>query len=173
MSKKENNKKYYQTHKEEFKKYYQEHKAEIAEHLNTKIGRASNLLGGYKKADKFYNRGECTLTPEWIAENIFTKPCVHCGETDWHKIGCNRLDNSKPHTPDNVEPCCHKCNIQLGVEERKRKVYQYALNNELVKVWNSAKDTIEDGFTPTHVTACCQGKHKVHKGYHWSYLALE
>ena len=46
----------------------------------------------------------------WIVENIYTKPCPHCGETDWHNLGCNRLDNSKPHTIDNVEPCCFHCN---------------------------------------------------------------
>ena len=79
----------------------------------TPKGRAVYLLNRYKSSDKEHNRGESDLTSQWIVENIFSKPCAHCGETDWRKIGCNRLDNSKPHTMDNVEPCCGKCNIKL------------------------------------------------------------
>ena len=173
MSKEENNKRYYAKHKEDFKNYYQKHKNEILKRLNTPIGRASTLIGGYKRDDKKHERGECTLTPQWIVENIFSKPCAHCGKTGWDVIGCNRLDNSKPHTEDNVEPCCEECNIRLGGEERKRKVYQYTLDIELVKIWDSAKDTKESGFQPTHVTACCQGKNNTHKGYKWSYVELK
>lgn len=80
----------------------------------TPMGRALYLVGDYRQADRKYARGECNLTAKWIVENIFSKPCVHCGETDWTKLGCNRLDNSKPHTMDNVEPCCKKCNLKLA-----------------------------------------------------------
>lgn len=31
-------------------------------------------------------------------------------------MDCNRIDNSKPHTKDNVEPCCKSCNSRLGRE---------------------------------------------------------
>lgn len=79
----------------------------------TPKGRAIYLLNRYKSSDKEHNRGESDLTAQWIVDNIFTKSCVHCGETDWTKIGCNRLDNSKPHTIDNVEPCCGKCNRKI------------------------------------------------------------
>lgn len=80
---------------------------------DTKIGRANNLVTSYNQSDKLHDRGKGDLTAKWVVENIFTKPCAHCGETDWHKLGCNRLDNSKPHTMDNVEPCCAKCNRSL------------------------------------------------------------
>lgn len=77
------------------------------------MGRAHNLLAAYRKSDEKYNRGNGDLTAQWIVDNIFAKPCVYCGENDWHKIGCNRLDNSKPHTRNNVEPCCMRCNLKL------------------------------------------------------------
>lgn len=102
---------YYYQHKEERNKYHNEY-------TKTPMGRASYLTSAYDKEDKKYNRGECTVTAKWIVENIFTQPCKHCGETDWTKLGCNRLDNSKPHTPDNVEPCCGKCNLLLQSENR-------------------------------------------------------
>ena len=65
-----------------------------------------------------YNRGECTLTPDWIVEHIFNQPCHYCGKTDWTKMGCDRIDNSLPHTQDNVVPCCAECN-------RKKARYSY------------------------------------------------
>lgn len=96
--------------------YYQTNKEKVlerqAEYSATPIGRAIYLLGGYRRKDKKYNRGECTLTPQWIVENIFSKPCHYCGESDWRKIGCDRIDNSKPHTEDNVVPCCGECNLK-------------------------------------------------------------
>lgn len=113
----EQNKQWREDNPEYDKQYRIEHKKEHNKwqkgYRNTTIGRAFSLLGNYKRNDKKYNRGDCTLTAQWIVDNIFTKCCVHCGENDWHKLGCNRLDNSKPHTPDNVEPCCGSCNYRL------------------------------------------------------------
>lgn len=98
-------------------KYYQNNKEKIAkrqtEYQATPKGRAVNLVGTYKQEDNKYNRGECTITADWIIEHIFTQPCAHCGKMGWDVIGCNRLDNSLPHTPDNVEPCCAECNKKL------------------------------------------------------------
>ena len=102
--------------------YYQNNKEKIAEqkaeyqveYRSTPKGRAGTLLGTYKQSDKKQNRGECTLTADWIVENIFNQPCHYCGKTDWHELGCDRIDNSLPHTPDNVVPCCCECNKKRG-----------------------------------------------------------
>lgn len=133
---KEAMKKWYQSNKEEKREYdrkrYQANKERIAarmaeykkvnkdkiaeyrrEWLTTPIGRASNLVSAYNGCDKMHNRGRGDLTAEWIVEHIFSQPCAHCGETDWRKLGCNRLDNTKPHSKDNVEPCCRECNLKL------------------------------------------------------------
>lgn len=155
-------------------------------YLSTKNGRAHSLLGAYKQNDKKYDRGECTLTPEWIIENIFSKPCAHCGESDWAKIGCNRLDDSKPHTPDNVEPCCEKCNNKLAREYYKKQfskqVFQYSLDGKLVGVYESARVAAEKtGSNQGSLCACCRGGRinkgkweaaKTHNGYIWSYKPL-
>lgn len=116
---------YYKNNKEIYKDYYSENKEKIIEYQKeyqkeydkTQMARANSLLSAYKTADKKTNRGKCDITAKWIVDNIFSKPCTYCGETDWHLLGCNRLDNSKPHTIDNVEPCCGKCNVELGRKE--------------------------------------------------------
>lgn len=88
-------------------------------YCQTQNGRANYLLKHYRTNDKKYNRGECTLTIQWIVDNIFSQPCHYCGETDWKKLGCDRIDNNLPHTPDNVVPCCYSCNTK-----RHTKLYE-------------------------------------------------
>lgn len=87
------------------------------EYRQNPLVRAKGLIANYRISDSKNFRGIGDLTPEWIIENIFTKPCAHCGKTGWDVIGCNRLDNSKPHTRDNVEPCCKECNSKLHAED--------------------------------------------------------
>lgn len=122
----EYNKNWKEKHKDEMveynSNYYKSHKNEMSEwsteYHSTQKGRAVNLASNYRYVDKKYNREECTLTPEWIVEHIFNQPCHYCGESDWTKIGCDRLDNTKAHTPDNVVPCCLECNLK-----RNHKTY--------------------------------------------------
>lgn len=131
MDKKEYNRQYYLANKEKLLQNQKDYYVKMKENNdfmtkrfnyrnNTLNGRAKMLLHGYKKEDLKNNRGECTLTAEWIIDNIFTKPCAHCGKTGWKVIGCNRLDNSKPHTPDNVEPCCKECNSKAYAQNKER-----------------------------------------------------
>ena len=111
--------KWYQVHKKEKAeyqaKYHREHRTEKAEYnanyRQTKEGRACYLINTYKRNDKKYNRGDCDLTVPWFVRNIFTK-CIYCGESDWEKLGCDRIDNSLPHTIENVVPCCAECNAK-------------------------------------------------------------
>ena len=149
-------------------------------YTGTKMGRAAYLLDSYNKEDRKYDRGKGDLTAKWIVENIFSKPCAHCGKTEWKEIGCNRLDNSKPHTKDNVEPCCKECNDKLGLEYRKsigklgrplKQVYQIdKKTKEIVRCWNSAKEAENiSGFTQSQICRVCNNKSKTHKGYLWRY----
>lgn len=101
--------KHHQNHREERSEYKKQYRS-------TQVGKANHLLGDYRRSDKNANRGECTLTADWIVNNIFNSKCVFCGESDWEKLGCDRIDNSKPHTVDNVQCCCGKCNVQRNIK---------------------------------------------------------
>lgn len=98
---------YYETHSQEKNEY-------MRNYNTTTIGRAANLASSYKQMDEKNNVGETTITKEWIMDNIFTKSCIYCGESDWTKLGCDRKDNSLPHTPNNCVPCCWDCNRKKG-----------------------------------------------------------
>lgn len=69
-------------------------------------GIAHRRIPSYKSIDK--KKGFiCDLTIIWYKENIENKPCIYCG---FQSTGCDRKDNSKGHTMDNVVPCCLDCN---------------------------------------------------------------
>lgn len=51
-----------------------------------------------------------------------------------------------------------------------KKVYQYSLDGELIKIWDSKAECVRNGFN--HVSECCNGKRNQNKGYKWSYKPL-
>lgn len=67
---------------------------------------------------------ETNLTPEWIMDNVLNSKCFYCGETNWTKLGCDRIDNTKGHTTDNCICSCGICNVKRNdrytVEEFKQ-----------------------------------------------------
>ena len=95
------------------------------ERYNQKEVRATSQISSYNKNDKEKNRGECTLSKEWIIENIYSSSCIYCGETDWHKLGCDRVDNNKAHTPENVVCACWSCNNDR--QKRRMSVDEYKI----------------------------------------------
>lgn len=71
--------------------------------------KASKMISAYKCRDKKNGFDKvCDITIEWMVENIFKSKCVYCGDTC--RLGCDRIDNTKGHTMDNVVPCCIECN---------------------------------------------------------------
>lgn len=139
---KEYNKKYREEHKEYYQKYMQkwekEHREERREYNRvknltynkkqraTKENRARALSRDYLYTDK--GRGFDTtrnIDKQWILDNILNSKCVYCGDSDWKHLGADRIDNTKPHTPDNVVCACGLCNVKransYSVEEFKEK----------------------------------------------------
>lgn len=104
--------KHYQKNKEKIKeyhkKYYQTH---VRNYKAVKSVRARYLLNQYIANDEKHNRGKCTITEDWIVDNILNSKCHYCGETDWTKLGCDRINNDLPHTHENCVPCCRECNL--------------------------------------------------------------
>lgn len=96
----------------------------------------------------------------------------------------NKLNNSA----DNLEWCTQKYNfnysctkINYKSEERIRlislaqskKVYQYDTERNLIKEWESARKASENGFCESHISSCCTGKRKTHKGFIWLHEKLQ
>lgn len=168
MGSKEAQKRWEETHKEERKEYfkcrYKEKKKELIQKKiewtkNTVLGRATMLLSAYNRSDKLSERGHGNLTAKWIVENILSKPCAHCGKTGWNIIGCNRLDNSKPHTKDNVEPCCEKCNNEQHHKDVSKQIDQIdRITGEIIATYDSISQAAKQvGGNTGSISNCCRG----------------
>lgn len=124
--KRKNERSFRDRHKDD-EEYKTKNKRNDAKYRSSKKGRATSLLHSYRQKDELRNRGECTLTADWIVENVFSGQCCnYCGESDWMKLGVDRIDNELPHTPENCVPCCWDCN-------NKRKNTEYDEFMRLIK----------------------------------------
>lgn len=83
-------------------------KESAKKHRQSEKGRVVWLIQAYKRIDKSKSMN-CEITRTWFMDNIFNHPCIYCG--DYERIGCDRIDNSIGHTPENVVPCCADCNV--------------------------------------------------------------
>ena len=93
-------------------------------------------------------------------------------------------DGSVDLEKSNLEWCTPKYNSNYGnrnkmVQENQtnrsdcsKKVYQYTLDGELVRVWESTCECGRNGFNQGHVAECCRGIKNKHKGYRWLYNPL-
>lgn len=88
----------------------------------------------------------------------------------------------------NLEWCTHEYNINYGTRNQRsaeahtngiasKKVYQYTLEGELVKIWSSTNECGRNGYNQGAVAACCKNKfnkegNNKYKGYIWSYVPL-
>lgn len=75
--------------------------------LQRKRDKISKMISAYRIKDKNKDM-QNDLTRNFFEDNIISKPCSYCGSEE--NVGCDRIDNSKGHTMDNVIPCCYICN---------------------------------------------------------------
>jgi len=152
------------------------HRESCRKYQKTPMWRAFYLLNGYRKMDRRNGFGDCIdFDARWIVENIFTQKCAHCDCIDWRELGCNRIDNSKPHIKSNVEPCCWDCNNRLGYEEQSIPVAQYdKVTGELIAVWPSAMEAERElGYSHGNINKCCNGKLPHAYGSVWRKISNE
>ena len=81
---------------------------------------------------------------------------------------------------ENLELVSHKENLNYGTRnsraskaqingKRSKKVGAFK-NGELIFTFPSAKEGGRNGFDQGHISACCRGESKTHKGYTWRYI---
>ncbi len=112
---------YRQDNREELKEKQKQYRDNNREYLTKKSReaywsepeRARQLVYRYSLNDseKGFDTSE-NITREWLVEHIFNSSCVYCGDSDWSHLGCDRIDNNKPHTPDNCVCSCGICNLE-------------------------------------------------------------
>lgn len=92
----------------------------------------------------------------------------------------HRDENPQNNFVSNLEWCSAKYNSNFGTRnkriiakntngKRSKKVYQYTLDGQFVREWESTKECGRNGFDQGHVAECCRGERKTHKDFIWKY----
>ena len=87
-------------------------------------------------------------------------------------INENKLDNNIY----NLEWCTPSYNVNHGTRNKRvanklaKKVIGINKNNTKVIILKSTRQGDKFGFNSSHISGCCNGKRKSHKGYKWYYL---
>ena len=77
---------------------------------------------------------------------------------------------------ENLEWCTHKYNCNYGNrkngnQDKTKKVAQYDLNGNLIKVYESLRQAEKETNTPksSGIAHCCRGKQKTYINFKWKY----
>ena len=63
---------------------------------------------------------------------------------------------------------------KMGIKH-KIKIVQLSLNDEIIKIWDSATDSEKESswyFNHSSIIATCKGKRNKHKGFKWKYYGI-
>lgn len=92
----------------------------------------------------------------------------------------NHKDEDKTNNRvDNLEWCDNHYNITYSTPQQRyyrgmcRKVYQYTLDGEFIREWESVSEIGRQlKYTPSRICDCCNGKSKRSYNCIWSYIPL-
>lgn len=123
---------------------------------------------GYRRTKKVHR-----LIAETFIENPENKPEI------------NHLDEVKSNNfVENLEWSTRFENNNHGLRNEKsrnsllngslsKKVYQYDMDLNLIKVWESSSEAGRNGFNFSNICSCCRGERKTHKNFIWSWVKLK
>ena len=89
----------------------------------------------------------------------------------------NHIDGNKIHNNlDNLEWSTASHNKKhayesLGLENHnKKKIAQITVDGQIVKVWGSFTDAVNEGYNRRCMWLVCNGKQRHHKNFKWQYV---
>ena len=116
------------------------------------------------------------LVAQTFLPNPENKPCInHKIEGDEGKtmnfVFFNE-DGSVDEERTTIEWATYEENNNYGtrIERTSKRVLQLTLTGHLIREWESTQECGRNGFDQGHVSECCRGERKSHKGFRWMYV---
>ena len=138
----EYNKQYYQNNKEKIieysKQYYQENKEKILKyyknHHLTLVGYCRSIRNSNISEDRKYGRIGKELPNNYPTIDDYIKILQQVDFYDgkqynFFEMGVDRIDNSKPHTLDNIVPCSTSNNKKRGRRYTHKEFMEFMMQN--------------------------------------------
>ena len=142
--------------------------------LKTKINNSGYEVLSIHTKEGYFDKTIHALVAETFIPNPLNLPEV------------NHKDEVKTNNRRwNLEWCSSEYNKHYGTaiermkktltnrKDMSKKVYQYDLEGNLIKEWDSTREAGRNNFNASAISACCLGKVKTHKGYIWSYKPID
>lgn len=153
--------------KEKWKKYNKD--IEISNYGNIKIN--GLIKKPYKDKNGYliiYSNKKNYKVHRLVALTFIDNPF---GKEEVNHKDMNKTNNKV----ENLEWATHLENMQHAFKNRKikrykKKVYQYKLNGELVKIWNGVRyATKKMNYSQGNISKCCNHKIKTYKNFIWRF----
>lgn len=126
-----------------------------------------------EKRPKYYGKKYCTK--EEFMNKFLTDKTFLEQYSLWQKSGykrgsapsIDRIDNNGDYLLDNLR---FVSNIENGIKERIRNVYQYDIKKNFVKSYQSLKEASNLNNIPVHILFNRIHNGRLYNNYYWSYM---
>ena len=132
-----------------------------------KILKQSTNRRGYKFVNLSKNGNNTVVFVHTLVANAFL-----CNDDPVNKTEVNHIDeNTRNNCAYNLEWCTHLYNMRYGTrtERTKKPVFQFDLDGNFIKRWDSIIEAEQEGFKRGGVCLCCNDKISKYKGFIWIY----
>jgi hypothetical protein len=155
-------------------------------HRRTKQGVIKTIYSTQRKSSKYRNHPLPTYSRSELKEWVFSQPIFHelfdrwaeSGYDKWVKPSCDRLDDYKGYSLDNIQLMTWEENSIKGHQDRingvnnkmSKAVSQYSMSGELVNTFYSQHHAErETGIKRQIINKCCSGKRNHAGGFVWKH----
>ena len=158
----------------------------VIDYQRTKKGLITKIYATQRSSSKKRGDKLPDYTKKELQEWILSQPNFETLYNNWAESGynkdlkpsCDRLDDYKPYTLDNIRLVTWEVNVKKGYEDRKNGINNkrskavigtHKITGEIVEFYSLNEAERQTGVFHNNISKNCLGKYKSTGGYVWKY----